>query len=84
VPFFRRVVRDHDFRHGEFDTGFIERFLTSSRIAQRPTNERDETLSDIAAIAAILHTRTSVAREDSSPVAKESRWKLSGRIARRK
>ncbi len=84
VPFFRAVVQSEEFRRGEFDTGFIDRFWNSRPTAQRPPGEEAATLSDIAAIAAILHTRASGTRQETSPVTKESRWKLYGRVAQRK
>lgn len=84
VPFFRAVVRSEEFRRGEFDTGFIDRFWNSRAPAQIATGEEDATLADIAAIAAILHTRASGTRQETSTVANESRWKLSGRVAQGK
>ena len=84
VTFFREVVHSEAFRRGEFDTEFIDRFLTSRAAAQGAPDEREATLADIAAIAAIMHTRASGARQEAFPVTKESRWKLSGRVAQRK
>jgi acetyl/propionyl-CoA carboxylase alpha subunit len=84
MPFFRAVVHSEEFRRGEFDTGFIDRFWSSRPPAQGPANQEDVTLADIAAIAAILHTRASGTRQETSPATKESRWKLSGRVAQRK
>ncbi|HTF37437.1 MAG TPA: acetyl-CoA carboxylase biotin carboxylase subunit [Blastocatellia bacterium] len=83
VPFFRAVVQSEEFRRGEFDTGFIDRFW-SSRLNSVGDDEEEETLADIAAIASILHTRASGTRPETSPVATESRWKLYGRVAQRK
>ena len=84
IPFFRAVVHSEEFRRGEFDTGFIDRFWTSRPPSQSSAGEEDATLADIAAIATILHSQASVPRQETSTVAKESRWKLSGRIARRR
>jgi acetyl-CoA carboxylase biotin carboxylase subunit len=79
VPFFRAVVQSEQFRRGEIDTGFIDRFLKSSRV------EEDATLSDIAAIAAVLHARSIAAHQDIAAAAQtESRWKLHGRLAARR
>jgi len=84
VPFFRAVVRNEEFRRGEFDTGFIDRFWASRPTVKEPINEDDATLGDIAAIAAILHARASGSRQGPSAAATESRWKLYGRVSQRK
>ena len=75
VPFFRAVVHSEEFRRGEFDTSFIDRFWNSGE-AQLPAPEG--TLADIAAIAAIMHTRASASQKEAAP-AMESRWKQFGR-----
>jgi acetyl-CoA carboxylase biotin carboxylase subunit len=86
IPFFRAIVRDEEFRRGDFDTGFIDRFLSNGLNANHPADEeQDLILADIAAIAAVLHTKASATRpETSTPSQSESRWKLYGRLAQRK
>jgi acetyl-CoA carboxylase biotin carboxylase subunit len=86
LPFFRAVVHSEEFRRGDFDTGFIDRFLNSKKVSlEFRDNDEDTTLKDIAAIAAILHSRASSPRQDSAtPAQIESRWKLYGRLAQRK
>ncbi|HKP84847.1 MAG TPA: acetyl-CoA carboxylase biotin carboxylase subunit [Blastocatellia bacterium] len=85
LPFFRAVVRNEEFKRGDFDTGFIDRFLSHQADASRSTGDRDVTLADMAAIAAVLHARASAMRpEAEKPGAAESRWKLQGRLAQRK
>jgi acetyl-CoA carboxylase biotin carboxylase subunit len=85
LPFFRAVVHSEEFRRGEFDTGFIDRFW-SSRVSSAASCDggEEETLADIAIIASILHTRASGTLQETSPAATESRWKLYGRVAQRK
>lgn len=86
VPLFRAIVRDEEFRRGDFDTGFIDRFLSNGLSANHTTgDERDSILSDMAAICAVLHTRANALRpETNTSHQSESRWKLSGRLAQRK
>jgi len=86
TPFFRAVVRDEAFRRGEFDTGFIERFLKDGFDAQEPAaDERAQRLEDLAAIAAALHARASARQlEAATPRSTESRWKLYGRLNQRR
>ena len=85
LPFFRAVVQSEEFRGGEFDTGFIDRFWSSSPRAHGPVGEEEATLADIAAIASILHAKASTKRPDATtPAQTESRWKLSGRLAQRR
>ncbi len=87
LEFFRAVSRDREFRLGNFDTGFIDRFLADGMKTDNPEGEddRDAQLSDIAAIAAVLHAKERAAKLDlSSAQAVESRWKLYGRISQRR
>jgi acetyl-CoA carboxylase biotin carboxylase subunit len=85
LPFFRAVVRDEEFRRGDFDTGFIDRFLSHEMNASHPTGGQDRALADLAAIAAVLHARAMATRtEVDKPHRAESRWKLYGRLAQRK
>jgi acetyl-CoA carboxylase biotin carboxylase subunit len=93
LTFFRAVVRDEEFKRGDFDTGFIDRFLGRiSYIESPPPNSTYETsdeagarLDDLAAIVAILHAKSSAPRlESAAPGAAESRWKLHGRMAQRR
>jgi len=82
VPFFRAVVRNEAFRRGEFDTGFIDRFL-SAEISELRSG--DESTDDVAVIASILHARASATRgTEAASDQIESRWKLYGRLAQRK
>src|SRR5690349_13773313 len=86
IPFFRAVVENEEFRRGDFDTGFIERFLKNGFGAESdPEDERARRLEDLAAIAAALHTRAQTpAPEAATPHAAESRWKLYGRLNQRR
>jgi acetyl-CoA carboxylase, biotin carboxylase subunit len=86
LPFFRAIVKDDEFRRGDFDTGFIERFLKDGLDARSSTGEAPtERLEDLAAIAAILHARAHTAQlEAAKPRATESRWKLYGRLNQRR
>ncbi|HXG95134.1 MAG TPA: acetyl-CoA carboxylase biotin carboxylase subunit [Blastocatellia bacterium] len=81
TPFFRAVVRDEEFRRGDFDTGFIDRFLANGANKIETGGE----LADIAAIAAALHAKSHAAQPAiGSPRTTESRWKMYGRIAQRR
>jgi acetyl/propionyl-CoA carboxylase alpha subunit len=85
LPFFRAVVEDEEFRRGEFDTGFIDRFLSRQAGARREVAEADETLREIAAIAAVLHAKEDAGKTvAASPQSTESRWKLHARLSQRK
>jgi len=84
IPFFRAVVQSEEFRRGEFDTGFIDRFLKGLANENLSRDEQDTALEDIAVIASVLHARARATQEQKSPSATESRWKLQGRLAQRK
>jgi acetyl-CoA carboxylase biotin carboxylase subunit len=84
LPFFRSVVENEEFRRGQFDTGFIDRFLGQSK-NESGSNEETDRLTDIAAIAAVLYSKASASKlSSSSPQTTESRWKMSGRVALRR
>lgn len=83
IPFFRAVVQSEEFRRGEFDTGFIDRFLNRPATDDTARDEHETSLEDIAVIASVLHARAATTQEAKSSVV-ESRWKLHGRLAQRK
>ena len=85
VPFFRAVVQSEEFRRGEFDTGFIDRFL-SSRLSENASRDghEDAAMADIAAIASILHAKGSIRKPEMTTEQTPSRWKISGRLPQRR
>ncbi|HXG65720.1 MAG TPA: acetyl-CoA carboxylase biotin carboxylase subunit [Blastocatellia bacterium] len=82
LPFFRAVVRNEAFRQGDFDTGFIDRFLSNS--GPDSDGAADTTLADMALIAAALHAKANSTAPAAAPQAVESRWKMYGRMAQRR
>ena len=85
LPFFQAIVRDADFKRGEFDTGFVDRFLSLNVKSKRARDDDDLKVTDLAAIAAVLHAKSSAGASESSPARRsESRWKLEARIAQRR
>jgi len=85
VPFFRAVVQSDEFRRGEFDTGFIDRFLGSRADDNASRSVHDDAeRADIAAIASILHAKASTKGPEVTPEQTTSRWKAAGRLAQRK
>jgi acetyl-CoA carboxylase, biotin carboxylase subunit len=88
LPFFRSIVRSPEFQRGDFDTGFIDRFLSQQnqeRSSGGETNETDQQLIHIAAIAAVLHGKANAHRLNATTLqGTESRWKTYGRLAQRR
>jgi acetyl-CoA carboxylase biotin carboxylase subunit len=74
IGFFRKFLDDPDFRRGDFDTNFIDRFL-----AARHNGSADDSDRHLAAIAAALfHSqRSSVPATESAGA--DSAWKLDAR-----
>ena len=71
IEFFREILRHPDFQKGDFDTGFIDRFVLA--VPGLKQHERD-----LAAIAAaVVHSKRSAAPE--TPMQSESLWKLDAR-----
>ncbi|HEY7512417.1 MAG TPA: acetyl-CoA carboxylase biotin carboxylase subunit [Vicinamibacteria bacterium] len=73
LPFFRRLVRDPEFRRGEFDTGFVDRLLA------RPAPARERPWEAAIAAAAIeaLESRRA-ARPGAAAADRASPWRAQG------
>ena len=88
LPFFRSIVRNQQFKRGDFDTGFIDRFLNQQNQAPasgEETGEADRQLIDLAAIAAVLHSKANASELNAATLqTTESRWKRYGRLAQRR
>ena len=75
IRFFLEVLRDAEFRKGDFDTGFIDRFMA----ATGGRGGRPHVPVDLAAIAAaVFHSERSAA-EPTTVTQSESPWKLDAR-----
>jgi acetyl-CoA carboxylase biotin carboxylase subunit len=74
LAFFLEVLGDHDFQQGQFDTGFIDRWL-ASRTA-KPPSVVDR---DLAAIVAILADSGSTSPQPATTNSM-STWKKLGRM----
>ena len=72
IVFFLDVLSDPDFRRGDFDTGFIERF----KRGQKPPLQQPE-LDFAALAAALVHSTRSAPIETTSE--STSAWKMDGR-----
>jgi acetyl-CoA carboxylase biotin carboxylase subunit len=82
LPFFRKIVRDEEFKSGRLDTGFIARFNERRTAAIPDTNA--EIKQDIALIAAAIHyarLRREAAFSHPPSGDGQSRWKMSGRTS---
>ena len=84
LPFFREIVRDEEFKSGRLDTGFISKF--NERRGHAADNDAfEQTEADIALIAAAVHYAKLQKSSSSNRTTAhdiESRWKMSGRMAR--
>ena len=81
LGFFAELVRDEQFRRGETDTGFIERFFERKSLEADSGSSRTD---ELAAIAAVLHARSNSSRPATELERVESRWKLYGRLSQRR
>jgi acetyl-CoA carboxylase biotin carboxylase subunit len=78
LGFFVEILDHQDFRKGELDTGFIDRWLETSK----PATPAPQTVRDLAAIAAALAEMTNEPGgplRSSPAAAPESPWKRVGR-----
>ena len=76
LGFFREILDDDNFKKGEFDTGFIDRWLRE-RDSRKPASEAER---DLALIAAILADQSQVPASAETMTPTASAWKTSGRI----
>jgi acetyl-CoA carboxylase biotin carboxylase subunit len=74
LSFFRQILGHADFRNGDFDTGFIDRWLHESR----PVTELPELERDVALIAAALQDSAQNQATDKGNA--KSQWKASARL----
>jgi acetyl-CoA carboxylase biotin carboxylase subunit len=75
ISFFLEILQDQDFMKGDFDTGFIDRWL-KNRKGEPPIPRTERELAAIA--AALFHSqRTPASPQQTKEI--ESRWKLDGR-----
>jgi acetyl-CoA carboxylase biotin carboxylase subunit len=75
LAFFREILNQPDFRAGDFDTGFIDRWL-GRRSAKQPPAQTDV---DLATIAAALFDSLPDPSRDASSTPK-SPWKTAARL----
>ena len=73
LDFFRRLMRDAEFRAARLDTGFIDRFFERDRAAGPASG-----LHGIACLVAALQAR-SRQQPEAPPAAPYSRWRAEGR-----
>ena len=79
IGFFLEVLRHPDFQKGDFDTGFIDRFLGALHErpgGRRPPLQADRTLAAIA--AAVFHSERQVAPGEPEKQS-DTLWKLDAR-----
>ena len=75
IEFFLEVLVHPDFQKGEFDTGFIDRWLQNRKgRMELPENDRE-----LAVIAAALFHSSRATAEPEKPPENHSIWKLDGR-----
>lgn len=80
LPFFRRVVKDEEFKSGKLDTGFIIRF--NKRQEKLPASTSDVKEQDMAIIGAALRYLREQRRSSTQNLeVVPNRWKISGRKA---
>ena len=85
LPFFRGVTQNPEFRRGDFDTGFIDRYLSQKNSEDANEAIAPQALQDLASIAAVLHSKAQAQQIGAAtPRQVESRWKLSGRVAQKR
>lgn len=79
LPFFRDIVRDHEFKSARLDTAFISRF-NQRRAAVAAGDGEEQVRQDMAVIAAAIHYAT-VKRASRFAPENQNRWKMTNRAA---
>lgn len=75
ISFFLEILARKDFGDGDFDTGFVDRWLQS----RNDQTTRSTTDRDLAAVAAALFHSSRSAAAPQASTQTESAWKLDGR-----
>jgi acetyl-CoA carboxylase biotin carboxylase subunit len=75
ISFFQEILENPNFKKGEFDTGFIDRWL-QTRTGDDPLPAIDRDFAVLA--AALFHSGRTVTPPESA-ASTESAWKLEGR-----
>ena len=75
IAFFHEILGHQDFRSGDFDTSFIDRWMQT----RGNGSKSDQTLQDLAAIAAAVFHSKSPAGSIEVPKQADSLWKVEGR-----
>ena len=79
LQFFMEVLNDPEFRNGEFDTGFIEKW----RARRTPPASPTQVERDLAMLSALLvdfdRNKSAVSGTSTADVSLESLWKRTGR-----
>jgi len=76
LPFFRDVLADEDFRSGDIDTGFVDRFIRD----WSPDKKLNETQTEAVLQAAGLRFRDKANAAPSSASTRVSAWRRRGRL----
>jgi len=77
IGFFSEILQSTDFQRGDFDTGFIDRWLTA-RSAPEPAGRSDQELAVVA--ATLYYSSRNTALSPPAPPARANAWKNAGRI----
>jgi acetyl-CoA carboxylase biotin carboxylase subunit len=79
IRFFMEVLDDPEFRNGEFDTSFIEKWR-ARRIPPAPPSQIEKDLAMLSALLADFdRARPAVERTGTADISPESLWKRTGR-----
>lgn len=76
LAFFREILDHTDFRKGDFDTGFIDRWLRE----RTPQSTPSEIIRDLALIAAALTEASQTQAPTQATTMESSKWKARGRL----
>ncbi len=79
TSFFKDVLNHPEFIAGDFDTGFIDRWLDARATGREPeaVSEVEEDFAIL--VAAVFHSRRQQAARNGSSAPRTSEWKLAGR-----
>jgi acetyl/propionyl-CoA carboxylase alpha subunit len=79
LNFFMELLNDSDFRNGQFDTGFIDKWM-KNRIAASPPSQVELDLAVLGAILAEMEKWKSPAKlAETDTTENHSLWKATGR-----
>jgi acetyl-CoA carboxylase biotin carboxylase subunit len=79
LNFFMEILEDSDFRNGQFDTGFIEKWMKNRTISEPPSQVEKDLAVLVAILAEIDISKAPTGLSEADDTRSVSLWKTTAR-----